>query len=200
MTRVAVFIDYQNVYKGARSAFGLEWDPHMAGQIYPRRLGLKLKGVGDDERELVAVRVYRGLPSSERDPKSYGAADRQVALWRKQELVTPVTRPLNYRNPAQPKEKGIDVCIAIDFVMMAMRNEYDVGVLFSADTDLLPALEAVIAIKSAAACEIAAWKPTGFHANRLWVKGQGVHCHLLDETDFKHVRDDTDYTVRRRRR
>jgi hypothetical protein len=201
VTRVAVLIDYQNVYKGARTAFGMEWAPHTAGQFYPRRLGLKLKGVGRHDRELVAVRVHRGLPSSRYDPKGYGASDRQVALWRQQERVTPIARPLNYRDPAHPREKGIDVCIAVDYVMMAMCGEYDVGVLFSADTDLPQALEAVIGLRGPRACEVAAWLPNGGNAaNRLRVRGHTVWCHLLDETAYKHVGDDTDYTMRRRRR
>jgi hypothetical protein len=60
------------------------------------------------------------------------------------------TRLLNYRDPSEPKEKGIDVLLAIDFVMMAMRREYDIGVLCSADTDLVPTLEAVVTLKGEA--------------------------------------------------
>jgi hypothetical protein len=49
-----------------------------------------------------------------------------------------VARPLRY--PAaypreKPEEKGIDVALAVDFVMMAARDEYDVGILMSTDTD-----------------------------------------------------------------
>jgi len=56
-------------------------------------------------------------------------------------------RPLRYPwddLASKPEEKGIDVQIALDFVMMAVRGEYGVGVLMSGDTDLLPALEEVI--------------------------------------------------------
>ena len=76
--------------------------------------------------------------------------------------MTVITRDLRYppdwpRRPAQ--EKGIDVALAVDFVMMAARGEYDVGILFSSDTDLVPALEAVIALRpdDPPACEVAAW-------------------------------------------
>lgn len=200
-TRVAVFLDYQNVYRGARSAFGLTGGPHWAGQVYPRRLGLKAKGVGNAERELVAVRAYRGLPSGQYDPKGFGAAQRQVAMWAQQDLVTPRTRPLNYMDPSQPKEKGIDVLLAVDFVTMAMRREYDVGVLFSADTDLVPALEAVIHLRGPAACEVACWVPSdGSSPRRLRVPGQAIYCHKFTRADYDHVADDTDYTAARRRR
>jgi uncharacterized LabA/DUF88 family protein len=199
--RVAVFLDYQNVYMAARSAFFTPWAPHVDGQAHPRRLALKLKGVGDNDRELVAVRVYRGQPSSKHDPKGYGASDRQMALWRQQALVVPVSRPLNYRDPFSPKEKGIDVRIAIDFVMMAMRNQYDIGVLFSGDTDLLPALEAVVELKGPQACESAAWVPAdGSSPIILRVPGHRIRHHRPTATDYGHVADPTDDTVRRRRR
>jgi hypothetical protein len=124
-----------------------------------------------------------------------------VALWRQQERVTPITRPLNYRDPAHPREKGIDVCIAVDYVMMAMCGEYDVGVLFSADTDLLPAARGRHRATGPARLRGCRWLPNGGNAaNRLRVRGHTVWCHLLDETAYKHVGDDTDYTMRRRRR
>ena len=35
------------------------------------------------------------------------------------------------------------MALALDFVAMAMRGEYEVGILMSTDTDLKPALELV---------------------------------------------------------
>lgn len=206
--RVAIFIDHQNVYKGARQAFCPGTASHIDGQIHPRRLALKLKG-NDPERKLQAVRVYRGLPSSEHDRRGYAAADRQVALWRQQALVEVITRPLNYRDRNNPKEKGIDVRIAIDFVMMAMKDEYDVGVLFSGDTDLLPALEVVAQMEPPKKIEVACWQPpltssTRSRVHRLTFDSRlqlpQPWCHYLDDRDYGHVHDETDYTQRRRRR
>jgi uncharacterized LabA/DUF88 family protein len=194
--RMALFIDYQNVYKGARRCFSQPGAPHMDGQIIPLRLGLKLRDRGQNERQLTTVRIYRGMPSSAHDPKGFGACRRQVAQWDKGALVVPITRPLNYRDPVRPKEKGIDVRIAIDLVMMAMRNDFDVGVLFSGDTDLVPAMEAVAAIKGVSAIEVAAWQPSSpnDHAIRLRLPNTHVQCHYLDERDYQHVHDTTDYT------
>jgi hypothetical protein len=122
-TRVAVFVDYMNCYRRAREAFTPGSRNHVDGQVDLRRLAELLCG----ERELVGVRVYRGLPSSHRNPKAYGAADRQIAHWSAQEPVTVLTRPLNYRFPATPREKGIDVRIAVDMVLMGMLRQYDAG-------------------------------------------------------------------------
>ena len=192
--RVAVFLDYQNVYKGARRAFAHQGSPHMFGQVHPARLALKLKGINSDGRKLSAIRVYRGMPSSRHDPKGFGACQRQIAEWQNRWNVAAITRPLNYRVPTDPKEKGIDVRIAIDLVMMAMRDEYDVGILFSADTDLVPALEAVVGIKGSGSVEVAVWKPEGQSANRLRVQAHNIWCHLLGPKDYQHVQDLIDYT------
>lgn len=194
--RVAVFVDYQNVYKRARQCFCNRDAPHMQGQVDLLRLGMRLARGGD--RKLTSLRVYRGMPSSKHDEKGFAACQRQVAHWQQQK-ITAVTRPLNYRDPQAPKEKGIDVQIAIDFVMMAQRDEYDVGILFSADTDLLPALEAARAIKGVGAVEVAAWVPSQGYANRLDLKDPTVWCHLLNREDYTHLFDPTDYNRKPRR-
>ncbi len=38
-SRLGVFIDYQNVYRRARSAFAIGTDPHWVGQIDPLKVG-----------------------------------------------------------------------------------------------------------------------------------------------------------------
>jgi hypothetical protein len=193
--RLMVFIDYQNVYKGARSAFSVgppDQRPHVFGQVRPLAVAAAVRA----GRTVEQVSVYRGMPSSKHDPKGFGACERQVAAWRAKNINV-VTRPLNYREPHNPKEKGIDVRLAIDFVMKAMRDEYDVGILFSGDTDLLPAAEAVLELKGPGSVEFAAWLPgDGRAANRLRAldsNGKAAWCHLLDERVYKTTEDLTDY-------
>ena len=110
-----------------------------------------------------------------------------------------MSRDLRYppdwpRRPAQ--EKGIDVALAVDFVMLIARRECDVGILFSSDTDLVPALEAVLALRpgDAAACEVAAWAAPGRRPRSLSVRGASIRSHLLTEADYRSVADLTDYT------
>ncbi len=73
-TRVAVFIDWQNVYKAAREAFGLGQLPNERGNFSPFKLARVLAaGHGRGSAgELLRVEVHRGLPSSSRDPVGYG--------------------------------------------------------------------------------------------------------------------------------
>lgn len=208
MTRVKVFIDYQNTYMLAREAFGEpRTDAFTFGQVFPRRLGVMLRMRGDlvdPDRELTEVRVYRGEPSAEHSAVGQAACQRQVRFWSAQGGVVPVTRPLHYRPIAwdghgrptkwEAREKGIDVMVAIDMVMGAVNDEYDVAVLMSADTDLVPAMEAVLALGKRV--EVGAWRPETADAwgRRLSVEDRNVWCHWLDRLDFDRVRDDRNYT------
>jgi len=141
--RVIVFLDYQNIYKGARESFHAAGAPGGFGQVHPLQLGALVANQIPDG-ELKQVRVYRGIPSNQRDPRGYGAVRKQTAAWVKSSpKVVVFHRPLQYLTGMAPREKGIDVQLAIDFVVMAVKGDYDIGVLFSADTDLVPALDAV---------------------------------------------------------
>jgi hypothetical protein len=204
VTRVAVFIDYQNVYMQARSTFALTASPFTEGQIFPRRLGLMLVERGrsiDPGRELSAVFVYRGEPSPRHSPTGQAACQRQVRYWASQALVHPRTRPLHYYfrgHDAQgsevwePREKGIDVRLAVDLVLAAARDEFDVCVLCSVDTDLIPALEA--GITEGKRCEVMGWRTRDRWSPRLRLDGSPLWCHWLDHQDYQRVHDPADYT------
>ena len=198
--RVVVFLDYQNVYHRAREAFCARDAVARQGQVDPLSVGLLLAGRVPGGR-LTGVRSYRGRPSRHRDPRSYAAFRRQTAKQngRGAGLVTLISRDLRYPPdwPARPaQEKGIDVALAIDIVMAFVRDECDVAVLFSSDTDLAPALEAVLTLRpdGPPACEVAAWAPAAGRPRSLSVRGVDLRRHLLSRADFLAVADHTDYT------
>lgn len=202
VTRVAVFVDYQNFYKGARSAFGWKHHHYTYGQVYPRHLALRLvdrRRDADPKRQLQYVKVFRGEPLTDYDPKGQAACQRQVEYWNNQAAVEAFTRPLKYypkgmnagKRLYEPREKGIDVLLGLSMVMGAMRNEYDVAVLCSRDTDLVPAVEAVLDLGKQ--CEVAAWNSKASNS-RLWIPGRSVWAHFLRERDYRIVCDPTDYT------
>ncbi|MFN8169598.1 MAG: NYN domain-containing protein [Candidatus Nanopelagicales bacterium] len=53
------------------------------------------------------------------------------------------------------REKGVDVALAVDLVRMAIGKEYEVGIVFSRDTELEPAID--LALKLGAHTEVATW-------------------------------------------
>jgi uncharacterized LabA/DUF88 family protein len=197
-----VFIDCQNTYNSARRTFHQSWEAYVRGQIDPLALGQYLADRNPDQ-VLAQVRVYRGLPDSTKQPAAYGANERQAAAWRAAGVHV-VRRALQYPRgwpdlclPGErPREKGIDVALAIDFVRLAIEDAYEVGILVSGDTDLKPALEVVWDLRGGAGPrpETAAWSAPGVHNRRLALTGRSLWCHWLDQTVYSSLRDDLDYT------
>lgn len=202
-TRVVVFIDYQNVYHCARDLFftsgrAAPW----LGSIDPLRLGELLCRLGhgrDPGRRLAGIRVYRGQPDSRSGMKLSQSFDRQVASWRQRPGVTVRTRPLRYHRVSKPgnkpewvaREKGVDVMMALDISIGARSNNYEVAVVASADTDLLPALEDAASVGKRV--ETATWGTQGLSRGPLRIPGRNTWNHYLDKSLFDLVRDDTDY-------
>lgn len=194
--RVMVFVDYQNAYRVARDLYHDAWDPAHAGQFHPGGLGRLLVRRDRFPRTLAGVRIYRGLPSSQRDPRSFGAARAQIAAWSGDQDVTAVSHPIRYPSDwpmSKAEEKGIDVSIAIDFLRGAMKGWYDVGIIMSLDTDLKPALAAVAEDFSHLRVEVAAWAKYGVRTRRLGFPGAKMWCHWIDEDGYRAVQDTTSY-------
>jgi len=146
---------------------------------------------------LVHVGVYAGMPSRKRTATGYKARRRQNARW-EQTGVKVFARPLRYPNawPAEPaREKGIDVKLAIDLVTMAVADLYDVGILVSCDTDLAPAVEALLDLRrerGRPTVELVAWEG---RANKIGLGGHQLTYRMIDRALFDKVRDGTDYTL-----
>jgi len=166
---------------------------NIVSQINPTKLGDLLIRKYTDTRELKQIRVYTGIPSEKKDVKAFIAASRRIELWQSDPLVKVITRPLSYplgwpkssKPGERPREKGIDVNLAIDFVTMAIRKEYEVGILFSVDTDLKPALEFVLSNDVSARAEVAAWRRQADHQIRLALSMNRPFCHWLTEDDYQ---------------
>lgn len=203
--RVVVFLDWQNVYNGAREMFCTQQAPHWQGQVDPVALARHLADDSPFDRQLHQVRIYRGQPDGKLDPRGYAASRRQHAAWQQSPLVTLATRPLRYpqgwparsRIGERPQEKGIDVALAVDFVVMAVRNEFEVGILMSTDTDMKPALEAVARLTPAQGtrAEVAAWGVPGRHSRRLAIQFRNLYCHWVGEDVYRQIADSTDYSI-----
>jgi uncharacterized LabA/DUF88 family protein len=201
MSRVAIFIDYQNVYRRARDVFAAPNSRSLEGQIDPVKLAHLLVERGraiDSMRELSAVSVFRGVPSKKHAPVGFAASQRQGAAWSAASNVTVISRPLRYLRAADGqgsvtwtgREKGIDVLLALAIAIGAERDDYDVCILCSADTDLLPALEHARSMGKVV--EVSGWKPENGYVNRLHL--DRLWCHWLNRQDFDSVADRTDYT------
>ena len=198
--RVTVFIDYQNVYSTARNIFHPNDSTRTPqdGHISPVAVSELLVARRTRSSVLHEVRVYRGLPNPTKEPNASAANNRQADTWSKDPRVNVFRRPLRYppnwpTSPAQ--EKGIDVALAVDLVWLGSQAAYDVAILFSRDTDLIPALEAVLNIPTPRLhIEVASW--TG--SSRLRFPDTNLPwCHTLRQDDYDNVKDPTNYLKRR---
>ena len=196
--RVILYIDAQNVYRGARDCFGVGGGlAHVQGQIDPMAVARLIceRAPEGEERAVSQVRVYSGRPESGKQPQAYAAHMRQCAAWERAG-VTVITRTLRYFSDfpsVKPREKGVDVQLAIDFVAGAIDNRYDVGIIFSTDSDLRPALELVAQrFNGQPRAESAAWGAP--RANRaIFCADPRTWCHYLTADDYRMVQDTTDY-------
>ncbi|MBI3961961.1 MAG: NYN domain-containing protein [Deinococcus sp.] len=193
--RVVLFIDAQNMYQGARRAFFDRFAHYVQGQFDPQALGRLIVDRGPTTRVLQQVRVYTGRPEATKEHKSYAAHLRQVAAWKAKGVVV-IPRTLRY--PAtwpqeKAREKGIDVHLAVDFVTLALEGFYEVGIMASADTDLVPALEYVHR-KLGRTVEVVAWRSARARG-RLSISGANIWCHWIDRVGYDAIADPTDYTL-----
>jgi uncharacterized LabA/DUF88 family protein len=190
--RVAAFIDYQNCYSCARDAFHQLGDPAYLGNLSPMRLARLLASKGGNS-DLVYVGAYSGLADSTRDRKTFAARRRQINVWQK-EGVEVHTRTLQYLYGLPPREKGIDVKLAVDAVMTAMEGSCDTVILASCDTDLNPVIDALLTMKQARgvpAVEVIAWRGRQQNLGRP----PGVPFRWIGDLDYKAVQDPTDYNL-----
>lgn len=192
---VTVFIDYQNAHLSGHEQWCPYGEPVHLCLIDPLKLAEKVVELRAPGGRLTAVRVYRGRPDPRKEGVAAGRSDRQMAAWTTDPRVTVIRRQLWYpRDWGLPtctekaREKGIDVSLAIDMVRMTLAKEYEVGILFSRDTDLLPALELVFDLPDVHT-EGATWEG----ASRLVLKYRRLYCHKLSEADFQAVRDSRPY-------
>lgn len=77
------------------------------------------------------------------------------------------------------QEKGIDVQLAVDLVRGYVADEFDIGIVASTDTDLLPAIEAVLDLdrkRGYDPVEVSAWRAQGY-SQQLRVAGRNLYSH-----------------------
>jgi uncharacterized LabA/DUF88 family protein len=138
--RAVAFFDGQNLYHHARNAFGYH-HPNYDIQKLSQCI------CNQENWNLVGIHFYTGVPDPADDPMWNRFWTGKLAAMGRQGIAV-FSRSLRYRNKTvklpdgstysflHGEEKGIDVRIALDVIGMAVRNEYDVALVFSQDQDL----------------------------------------------------------------
>jgi uncharacterized LabA/DUF88 family protein len=146
--RVIAFFDAQNLFFAAKELWGYHWpnyDPPKLAQAICGRY---------DGWNLIQNRFYTGVPLQERSYEGNIFWQNKLLALSRAGVIT-YRRHLVYRqeeielndgtleifNYAQ--EKGVDVRIALDMLMLAVTSAYDIALVFSQDQDLSEAVEDV---------------------------------------------------------
>jgi NYN domain len=129
--RLAVFLDYQNVHLTAHGLYGRPGAPVETSLVHPLRIAERIVAKRRIASNVVSVRVVRGRPNPEHHPIPAAANDAQTAAWERDRRVRVFRRPLNYRGWPEhpPREKGVDVALAVDLIESALLGQYDAAVV-----------------------------------------------------------------------
>lgn len=134
--RAAIFVDGSNFFKLSEAlgiyTYQLEWDRMISDLV--------------KDRQIVYANYYdcpkneAEVPEQARKQKQFFSHLRGIP-WMKLKFgrLEPRFDERGYRHLV---EKAVDVKIAVDIVLGAVRDEYDHGYLLSADGDFSPAIEA----------------------------------------------------------
>ena len=188
----------------ARGEFTAQGTPTHHSLLHPLHLANQILTARRDAMEpnyqqtsLERVEVFRGLPSNNHDSKAYSRSQAQRAEWTRDARVHVTYRPLSYpfeRGVQVPREKGVDVLVALKLVELAQTGAYDVVVLAAHDTDLEPAIEVALASEPCKSgkvrVETAGWK----NCKRLKPStGRRIWHTSLAEVNYQAARDRKTY-------
>jgi len=150
--RAVTFADGQNLFYAVREAFGYTYPNYDV-------LALSRTICRSHGWHLSDVYFYTGIPDSVDNPSWHHFWSAKLRSMSRQGIHV-FSRPLRYRNQTVKlpngsthtflvgQEKGVDVRLSIDVVRKAMRNEFDVAVLFTQDQDLSEVAEEIREIAS----------------------------------------------------
>jgi NYN domain len=144
--RVCVFIDYENCIGLGTISSRRSVNPYTKTVLDPLQIAQRLVARRKMPSVLAGVYAYRGRPLPQFQPRPTSANDLLARAWAG-DGVRVVRRDLKYSFDDEgnwsAQEKGIDVALAVGVVEAAMSDVCDVAIVFSNDTDQLPALEQI---------------------------------------------------------
>ncbi|MCC6855733.1 MAG: NYN domain-containing protein [Microbacteriaceae bacterium] len=194
--KLGVFIDYENVHRTGHGLFERFGSPLYESVVDPVLIAERLASKRPRACELMGIWIYRGRPAPTVQPVPSSANDLQAQSWETDPRVRLTRRDLKYEwhddDTFTAREKGIDVALAVGLTESALDRAFDAAIVFSGDTDLLPALDLVFK-RRLVNLEIAAWsgqKPLWFPDLLNSTPPRRLpYCHFLSDQDFRECRD-----------
>jgi uncharacterized LabA/DUF88 family protein len=187
---VVTFFDCQNLFGAVKNLWNYSFpnfDPVKLSKLI-------ISNSFSTHCKLVGIRLYTGIHDISINPVWFNFWNKKLIAHRSQDpRVFFFTTPLRYSNNI-PREKGVDIRIALDLVRMARLNEYDIAVLFSQDNDFSEVAEEI----RNTAQERQRWIKiaSAYPVNQLHEKIRGVNKTdwiKISKSEYDSCIDPTDY-------
>ena len=191
--RAVSFIDGQNLFHGAKKAFGYTYPNYD-----PKKLSEAICAAR--EWNLIETRFYTGVPSLSENPVWHEFWANKLRSMSRQGVVI-YSRELKYKPVSGSPgivvgdEKGIDVRIALDVMRKTIRGDLDVALIFSQDQDFSEVADEIRAlsmresrwIKVASAFPHSAASPNKRGINKTdWIKiDSDLYTECIDHWDYR---------------
>ncbi len=163
--RVRIFMDYWNFARNWKDLTGHLPDKNLSWKDLPLSILEGLDGIShlrNSRKELRAVKIYASVKPYDTNGDGFLddqeiAEEQRMQSWFQDELDqftaytvdvshrsnSPLTCKVCGNNNSNFVEQGIDTKIAIDLVALASRDLYDIAVLVTDDSDLVPSTQCV---------------------------------------------------------
>ncbi len=193
--RVAVLVDWNNCRWMARYAFGHEVCgpevPWWFGAVDPAKLASLLVRQRPG-RTLAATYVFAGEPQREKHPHHWHSFDRLARHWRADGVRLVAGPKRKYSENANGlqvyREKGVDIALAIEALILAFSGAVDGLILVSADADFAPLVRELHPQRPGVAwVELGSWRYPGLYARMP--DTEYVLRHALTIEDFRAIED-----------
>ena len=208
MPRLACFLHIPSIREGAKHAFSssipshleprssdLQVSPWKIAQLLCRKATSRYQAKAD----LVRLSIYSDLGTAHSN-KTHQARLKMHKAWRRETKgIIPEI------NTGGEHGKGLEVKLALDFVDLRQqsRSDIDIAVMFAMDREPAPAAEQIIRQHNELGIEVwvAMWALKGEDRERFLpgnIRPEIYQQVLLDRSDFLQVRDENNYTAKRR--
>ncbi len=138
--RILAIIDGSNFYHGSK---------HLCPEIHLTNFNYRQLIENISEQKYVTIVYCVGEIKKEIDSKKSEMmyAQQQSLFYNLEKQNIKIFKGFMLKSDGKYHEKGVDVQIAVEVLKGALKNEYDKCILFSSDTDILPAIAEAMKVK-----------------------------------------------------
>lgn len=129
--RITAFVDGQNLFGNVKSAFGYSY-----ANFDLRKLTAAVCLTHFGTNKIKDIYFYTGIPRNDKPDRHLRRFwMNKIRFMREKQAIHCFHSDLKYDDKNRPREKGIDVKLALDIFRLAYENQYDAAILFSQDND-----------------------------------------------------------------